>query len=59
MRALLVLAALLALAGCGGGGGGGETQTAGLRDLPSLDRLREDFEAAEGKTRVLLLFAPL
>jgi ABC-type glycerol-3-phosphate transport system substrate-binding protein len=59
VKALLLLAALLALAGCGGGDGGEETQAAGLRDLPSLDRLREDFEAAEGKTRVLLLFAPL
>jgi ABC-type glycerol-3-phosphate transport system substrate-binding protein len=54
--AVLALAALVALPGCGGGD---EATAPELRDLTTLDPLREDFEAAAGKTRVILLFAPL
>jgi hypothetical protein len=56
MRALAaLLLALLALAGCGGGD---EAATSTLEDLTELDQLRADFEASEGKTRVILLVAP-
>ena len=59
MRVAALLLAVLALAGCGGDDGDAEPEAGGLRDLTALDQLQADFEAAEGKTRVLLLFAPL
>ena len=46
------------------GGGGGETaapepvQRDGVTDLANMLRLRADFEASAGRTRVLLLFSP-
>lgn len=48
------LLALLALAGCGGE----DDDATALRDLTDLAALRSDFDAAAGKTRVVLLFAP-
>lgn len=57
MKALALLVAVVALVGCGGSGD--EPAATALQDLTALDQLREDFEAAEGKTRVVLLFAPL
>jgi outer membrane murein-binding lipoprotein Lpp len=48
------LLALLALAGCGGE----DDNAPAVRDLTDLAALRSDFEAASGKTRVVLLFAP-
>lgn len=57
MKALALLGAVVALVGCGGSGS--EPAATGLRDLTSLEQLREDFEAAEGKARVVVLLAPL
>jgi hypothetical protein len=57
----------LALVGtllCACGGGGGENaapepaQRDGVTDLANILRLRADFEASAGRTRVLLLFSP-
>ena len=53
--ALLLLSAVL-LAGCGGQE---ETRGAGgVQELDNVLLLRSDFEAAQGKTRLLVLLSP-
>jgi ABC-type glycerol-3-phosphate transport system substrate-binding protein len=60
--ALLLLLLVLALTGCGGGEESAPTTqsepTAGVQELDNVLALRSDFEADEGKTRVILLFSP-
>ena len=62
-RALALLLALLALAGCGGDEESTAptstvTPAAGVEELDNVLGLRSDFEADAGKTRVILLFSP-
>jgi hypothetical protein len=59
--ALLVLAA--ALAGCGGGADREDPPLQGapreaVAELDNVLQLRSDFEAAAGRTRLLVLFSP-
>jgi hypothetical protein len=60
LLALALVGALLSACG----GGSGETaapqpaQRDRVTDLANILRLRADFEASAGKTRVLLLFSP-
>jgi hypothetical protein len=59
--ALLVLAA--ALAGCGGGSDREDPPLQGapreaVAELDNVLQLRSDFEAAAGRTRLLVLFSP-
>ena len=61
--AALLLFAALALAGCGGGeeasGPQGTTPAPdGVKTLDNVLALRSDFEADQGKTRLLVLFSP-
>ena len=61
--ALLLLLALLPLAGCGGDDSDQTASTTGaqsdgIRDLDNVLSLRSDFEAAAGKTRVIVLLSP-
>jgi hypothetical protein len=49
---------LLALAGCGGSGEQTAEPDGGVQPLDNVLALRSDFEAAAGKTRLLLLFSP-
>ncbi|HJU48104.1 MAG TPA: hypothetical protein VJ689_08230 [Gaiellaceae bacterium] len=63
LRALLVVAAVLALAACGGGGqrDAGSTAAASasdVRDLRSVDELRSAFTADRGHARLVLLISP-
>jgi len=67
---LLLLLALLALAGCGGGDETAADQTAdqtagpeaapadSVKELANVLQLRSDFEANAGKTRAIVLFSP-
>jgi len=58
-RAALLLLALVALSACGGGGSDrSQASAAPVVDLANVLKLRADFEADAGKTRVLLLFSP-
>ena len=64
-RAVLLLIALLALAGCGGSGNGSESaatepapEAGSVKKLANILDLRSDFEADAGKTRTILLFSP-
>ena len=61
-RAALLLVAL-ALAGCGGDDSNQAASTTaaaadGVEELGNVLDLRADFEADEGKTRVVILFSP-
>ena len=52
---------LVALAGCGGGEDDAAPAPSGGGSVTELDNvlaLRSDFEAASGKTRLLVLFSP-
>ena len=60
----VLLLALGVLAGCGGGDDRDSAPTstvtpaAGVKTLDNVLTLRSDFEAASGKTRVIILFSP-
>ena len=58
-KAALLLLLAVALAGCGGSDD--EAQAPARSSVSELDNvlaLRSDFEAASGKTRLLVLFSP-
>jgi hypothetical protein len=58
-KAALLLLLTVALAGCGGSDD--EAQAPARSSVTELDNvlsLRSDFEAASGKTRLLVLFSP-
>jgi ABC-type glycerol-3-phosphate transport system substrate-binding protein len=62
-RAALLLAALLLVAGCGGDDSNDAASTTaaaadGVEKLANVLDLRSDFEADEGKTRVIVLLSP-
>ena len=61
--ALIVLAGVVVLAvtGCGGSGDAQSVPQASqrpLRDLASVETLKNDFNADRGRTRLLLIFSP-
>lgn len=61
--ALTVLAGVvvLVLSGCGGGSGDAEPAKPAqrpLKDLVSVDALKQDFNADKGRTRLLLILSP-
>jgi hypothetical protein len=60
--ALTVLAGVvLAVAGCGGSGSASpsaQARPATVRDLATLDPLKEAFNADAGRSRLLLIFSP-
>ena len=61
--ALTVLAGVvvLVLSGCGGGSGDAEPAKATqrpLKDLVTVDALKQDFNADSGRTRLLLILSP-
>jgi hypothetical protein len=59
---LLLLPVALALAGCGGGDEASTPATTaaagGVKSLDNVLQLRSDFEADQGKTRLLVLLSP-
>lgn len=60
-RAVVLLALVLAVAGCGGGDESVSSQReadAAVQNLENVLALRSDFEADAGKTRVILLLSP-
>ena len=58
-RAGLALLAAFVVAGCGGSSDAPKSASpTAVNDLENVLRLRADFEADAGKTRVLLLFSP-
>ena len=64
-RIVLLLLAVLALAGCGGSGSDDDEATTseaasgdGVQELGNVLDLRAAFEADAGKPRVLFLFSP-
>jgi hypothetical protein len=59
LRTGLALLAAFVVAGCGGSSDAPKTASrTPVNDLDNVLRLRADFEADPGKTRVLLLFSP-
>ena len=60
--ALIVIAAVAAvvLSGCGGSGDAQPAQATErpLKDLVTVDALKQDFNADAGRTRLLLVFSP-
>jgi hypothetical protein len=64
--ALTVLAGIVVLvvAGCGGSGGASPPEQASpaarpaVTDLNSIDTLKDDFNADEGRSRLLLILSP-
>jgi ABC-type glycerol-3-phosphate transport system substrate-binding protein len=58
--ALLLLLALLALAGCGGDDAAAPEAAANedVKELANVLTLRSDFEADAGRTRVIVLLSP-
>jgi hypothetical protein len=59
LRTGLATLAAFVVAGCGGGSDAPTTASgAPVNDLENVLRLRADFEADAGKTRVLLLLSP-
>jgi hypothetical protein len=58
--ALLLLFALLAIAGCGGDEAAAPEAAAtdDVTELANVLQLRSDFEADAGKARVIVLFSP-
>jgi hypothetical protein len=59
LRNGLAILVAFVVAGCGGSSDAPETASrTAVNDLENVLRLRADFEADAGKTRVLLLFSP-
>jgi hypothetical protein len=58
VRRAALLLLLLALAGCGGSEEQSAEPAGGVQPLDNVLALRSDFEAAAGKTRLLVLFSP-
>ena len=59
MRKALLLLLLLAVAGCGGSDDAAQAPLrSSVTELDNVLGLRSDFEAAAGKTRLLVLFSP-
>ena len=59
LRTGLAILAAFVVAGCGGSSDAPTTASrTPVNDLENVLRLRADFEADAGKTRVLLLFSP-
>jgi hypothetical protein len=66
--ALTVLAGIvvLAVAGCGGAGGDSDSapppsaqdESSPVRDLETLEPLKQDFNADSGRSRLLLILSP-
>jgi hypothetical protein len=58
-KALLLLLLFLAVAGCGGSDDAAQAPPrSSVTELDNVLGLRSDFEAAAGKTRLLVLFSP-